>query len=156
MATVIPRLVESLHKRKVDPVISISELLLSFVAAYKDMPLQRRQDIFISLSSRIGAEEFLFALLVLLVNKYPDDGSVVDFATRLTAQQDCNTQLSVSSMQKPDDDSLIGHRRLKSISMFCSMREVQSLRCHCIYWMHLMSLSRTCCLYLHQSLERTT
>ncbi|KAL8793139.1 MAG: hypothetical protein Q9195_004251 [Heterodermia aff. obscurata] len=93
MMLVIPRLVESLHKRRVDPLISISELLLSFVAAYQDIPLRRRQGIFASLSSCVGADDFLFALLVLLVDKYPGDQGVIDFAARLTAQQGCRTQL---------------------------------------------------------------
>ena len=97
MKLVIPRLIESLHRRKVDPLISISELLLSFVAAYQDIPLQRRLDIFASLSTHVGADDFLFALLVLLVDKYPGDQSVIDFAARLTAQQSCRTQLKVSS-----------------------------------------------------------
>ena len=97
MELVIPRLVESLHKRRVDPLISISELLLSFVAAYQDIPLQRRRDIFASLINKVGAKDFLFALLILLVDKYPSDQSVVDFAARLTTQQGCRTQLTVSS-----------------------------------------------------------
>ena len=97
MATVIPRLVESLQKRKADPVISISELLLNFVAAYKDMPFQRRQDFFTSLIAIVGADAFLFALLVMLIDRYPCQQNVVDFAANLAAQQDCRTQLIVRS-----------------------------------------------------------
>ena len=134
MATVIPRLVESLHERKIDPVVSISELLLSFVAAYKDIPLQRRQDIFVSLTDRVGADDYLFALLVLLVDKYPDDRNVVDFATRLTAQQDCATQLIVSPVGNVySDEALIEDRRLKDTLKSCSIHRSQSPRCRCIY-----------------------
>lgn len=134
MATVIPRLVESLHKRKIDPVVSISELLLSFVAAYKDIPLQRRQDIFVSLTNRVGADDYLFALLVLLVDKYPDDHKVVEFATRLTAQQDCTTQLIVSPVGNVySDEALIEDRRLKDILKLCSIHKSQSPRSRCIY-----------------------
>ena len=120
MELVIPRLVQSLHKRRVDPLISISELLLSFVAAYQDIPLQRRQDIFASLSNRVGADDFLFALLILMVDKYPGDKSVVDFAAKLTAQQDCRTQLTVSSTVNTWHEKLLMRsRRLRNTLMYC-------------------------------------
>lgn len=134
MAAVIPPLVESLHKRKVDSVISISELLLSFVAAYKDIPLQRRQDIFLSLTNRVGADNYLFALLILLIEKYPGDNNVVEFATKLTAQQDCTTQLTVCSAKNVDnDETLIESRRLRNILKLCSIHKSQSPRCRSIY-----------------------
>lgn len=95
MESVIPRLVQSLHKRKGHPVISVSELLLSFVAAYKDIPPQRRQELFLSLTDKIGADEFLFALILLLVDKYPGRKSVVDFAAGLVERQTTTTQLVV-------------------------------------------------------------
>ena len=98
MSTLIPCLVESLLKRKVEPVIRISELLLNFVAAYKDIPFQRRQDLFVSLTKTVGADDYLFALLILLLDKYPGEHSVVDFAAELAAQQDCRTQLIVSNV----------------------------------------------------------
>ena len=100
MATIIPHLVESLYKRKVDPITGVSELLLSFVAAYKDVPFQRRQNLFTSLSNLVGADDFLYALLVMLLDKYPDQESIVDFATKLAAQHDCRTQLLVSLLLK--------------------------------------------------------
>lgn len=97
MARIIPHLVESLQKRKADPIITVSELLLNFVAAYNDIPVQRRRDIFTSLSTLVGVDAFMFALLIMLLDKYPGQQSVVGFATELAAQQDCRTQLIVSS-----------------------------------------------------------
>jgi U3 small nucleolar RNA-associated protein 10 len=96
MESVIPRLVRSLHKRKGHPVISISELLLSFVAAYKDIPPQRRQELFLSLANKIGADEFLFALILLLIDKYPSRKSVLEFAAGLVERQKITTQLIVN------------------------------------------------------------
>lgn len=95
MESVIPRLVQSLHKRKGNPVVSVSELLLSFVAAYKDIPPQRRQELFLSLTDKIGADGFLFALILLLVDKYPSRKSVLDFAAGLVERQRTTTQLIV-------------------------------------------------------------
>jgi len=96
MESVIPRLVQSLHKRKGHPVVSVSELLLSFVAAYKDIPQLRRQELFLSLTDKIGADEFLFALIMLLIDKYPSRKSVLDFAAGLVERQKITTQLIVS------------------------------------------------------------
>lgn len=95
MESVIPRLVQSLHKRKVPPVVSVSELLLSFVAAYKDIPPQRRQELFLSLTDKTGADDFLFALILLLIDKYPNRKSILDFAAGLVERQMTMTQLVV-------------------------------------------------------------
>ena len=100
MESVIPRLVQSLHQKKADPLISISQLLLSFVAAYKDIPNQRRQELFVSLIDKTGPNEFLFALVVLLIDKYPGRKKVLDFAAGLVTHQKVVTQLSVSFCQQ--------------------------------------------------------
>ena len=96
MESVIPQLVQALQKKKLDPVTGLSELLLSFVAAYKDIPQQRRQDLFTSLVAKTGPDEFLFAVLVLLIDKYPSRPNVLDFAAGLVAHQEIKTQLVVS------------------------------------------------------------
>lgn len=95
MDSVILPLVQSLHKKKNNAIIGASELLLSFVAAYKDIPQQRREDLFLSLSAKIGADDFLFALVLLLVDKYPGRTKVLDFAAGLVSQQSVTTQLRV-------------------------------------------------------------
>lgn len=112
MATIIPHLVGSLHKRKVDPIKSVSELLLSFVAAYKDVPFQRRQDLFASLGNLVGADDFLYALLVMLLDKYPGQESVVDFAAKLAAQHDCKIQLLVSLVLKRSSWSVADREKM--------------------------------------------
>ena len=134
MTTVIPPLVESLRKRKADPIVSILELLLSFVAAYKDIPLQRRKTIFTSLSNTIGAEEFLFTLLVLLVDKYHGDQNVITFAGKLTAEHDCRIQLMVCSTYPRFRKGLLTSiRRLRNTSTFYSTHETQNHQYRYIY-----------------------
>ena len=96
MESVIPQLVQALQRKKLDPVVSLSELLFSFVAAYKDIPTERRHDLFISLLAKTGPDEFLFAVLVLLIDKYPSRPNVLDFAAGLVAHQKVKTQLVVS------------------------------------------------------------
>jgi U3 small nucleolar RNA-associated protein 10 len=72
---VIPPLISSLREEKGTPVTGAAELLLSFVAAYEHVPPHRRKSLFTSLVQTLGPEDFLFALLAMLVDKYgPTDG----------------------------------------------------------------------------------
>lgn len=96
MESVIPPLVQSLRQAKSDAVTNLSELFLSFVVAYKDIPTERRYGLFISLMDKVGPNDFLFALLVLFVDKYPGRQKVYDFAAELVAHQNVSTQLIVS------------------------------------------------------------
>lgn len=93
MESVIPRLVQSLHKRKDGPFIGVAELLLSFAAAYEHIPTQRRLDLFTSLVNKVGSSDYLFALLAILMDKYPDDQRVVQFAVDLTSHYDVKARL---------------------------------------------------------------
>lgn len=93
MESVIPRLVQSLHKRKDGAFVGVSELLLSFAAAYEHIPAQRRLNLFMSLVDKVGSSEYLFALLAILMDKYPDDQRVVQFAVDLTTHYDVKARL---------------------------------------------------------------
>lgn len=100
MESVIPRLVKSLHKRKQNPIAGTMELLFSFVAAFEHIPSARRLGLFKSLADKLGTTEFLFVLLVLLLDKYPDDDMVRTFAADLTRAYDALTQLQVSGGER--------------------------------------------------------
>lgn len=95
MESVIPRLVKSLHKRKENPITGTLGLLFTFVAAFEHIPSSRRLSLFKSLADKLGTTEFLFALLVLLLDKHPDDEMVRTFAADLTGAYDPLTQLQV-------------------------------------------------------------
>lgn len=96
MESVIPRLVKSLHTRNENPTTGTMELLFSFVAAFEHIPLPRRLGLFKSLVDKLGTTEFLFALLVLLLDKYPDNAVVRSFGADLIGAYDALTQLQVS------------------------------------------------------------
>lgn len=96
MELVIPQLVKSLHQRKEDMILGTSELLFSFVAAFEHIPSQRQLDLFKSLTNKLGPIDFLFALLILLLDKYPDDPVVMQFTANLAGSYDVLTQLRVS------------------------------------------------------------
>lgn len=97
MDAVIPRLVQSLHKRKDSPLVAVSELLLSFVAAYEHIPTQRRLDLYASLVDKVGPGDYLFAFIAILLDKYPGNRSVLQFATVLTSRYSVKTRLQVKS-----------------------------------------------------------
>ncbi|KAL8803049.1 MAG: hypothetical protein Q9182_003419 [Xanthomendoza sp. 2 TL-2023] len=93
MDSVVPRVMESLRKRHRDPLAGVSELLLSFAAAFEHVPPQRRLGLFQSLMDMIGADEFLFALLILLQNKYPRNKRALQFSVDLLDCYDAQTQI---------------------------------------------------------------
>lgn len=95
MESVIPRLAVSLQKQKKDPMIGVSDLILSFVAAFEHIPSQRRLELFKSLADKLGAPNCLFALLTILVDKHSSDRKILDFAAELAGLYDIQTQFQV-------------------------------------------------------------
>ncbi|KAF3354038.1 hypothetical protein VdG1_00295 [Verticillium dahliae VDG1] len=90
---VVPPLMESLKKGKRNPIAGATELLVSFVTAYEHIPSHRKQDLFVSLVDTLGPEEFLFALLAMLVDKYGSGPSIASFAADLLAVYNAEVQL---------------------------------------------------------------
>lgn len=74
-----------------------SELLLSFAAAFEHIPTHRRKALFSSLIDKLGAEEFLFALLILLLDRHPKDESVTEFVEDFVGYYSPLIQLKVGS-----------------------------------------------------------
>ncbi|KAJ5042782.1 uncharacterized protein L3040_004175 [Drepanopeziza brunnea f. sp. 'multigermtubi'] len=93
---VIPPLISSLRKEKGNPVTGAAELLLSFVAAYEHVPPHRRKSLFTSLAQTLGAEDFLFALLAMLVDKYGVTESIKAFTSDLAGSFGVEVQLQSS------------------------------------------------------------
>ena len=90
---VIPPLILSLRKEKRNPVTGAAELLLSFVAAYEHIPSHRRRGLFTSLVQTLGAEDFLFALMAMLVDKYGASETIQTFAVELSSSFSVEVQL---------------------------------------------------------------
>jgi len=93
MESIIPRLIRSLQKRKNGPFVGTCELLLSFAAAFEHIPTRRRFPLFSLLVDKVGPSDYLFALLVILVDKYPNDRGVLQFAADLTNAYDVHVRL---------------------------------------------------------------
>ncbi|RDL40455.1 ARM repeat-containing protein [Venustampulla echinocandica] len=90
---VIPPLISSLRKGKANIVTGAAELLLSFVAAYEHVPNHRRKGLFTSLTQTLGPEDFLFALLAMLVDKYGSNEGIKTFSVELSSSFSVETQL---------------------------------------------------------------
>lgn len=90
---VIPPLISSLRKGKSDVLSGAAELLLSFVTAYEHVPVHRRRGLFTSLVQTLGPDEFLFALLAMLVNKYSATDRIKAFAVELASSFSVEVQL---------------------------------------------------------------
>jgi U3 small nucleolar RNA-associated protein 10 len=106
---VIPPLISSLRKGKNNIVSGAAELLFSFVAAFEHVPSHRRKGLFTSLVQTLGSEDFLFAILAMLVNKYGASENIKNFSIDLASSFSVETQLQsvlkylelVSDMLKP-------------------------------------------------------
>ncbi|PGG96383.1 hypothetical protein AJ80_09838 [Polytolypa hystricis UAMH7299] len=91
---VIPPLIQSLRNQKRDVVSGTSELLLSFTAAFEHMPSHRRLRLFDALITRLGPEDFLFAVFAMLANRYSMNKDVLNLMTSLAANVNAELQLS--------------------------------------------------------------
>ncbi|KAL4808206.1 U3 small nucleolar RNA-associated protein 10 [Aspergillus unguis] len=94
---VVPALIQSLRHQKRDVVSGTSELLLSFTAAFEHIPSHRRLRLFHALITKLGTEEFLFAVLAMLANRYSMDKAVLVLMTGLVSDATAQVELSTYS-----------------------------------------------------------
>jgi U3 small nucleolar RNA-associated protein 10 len=83
VARIIPPLAASLKKSGKDLISGAADLLLSFTAAFEHIPIHRRSGLFKHLVDKLGAEESLFAIVALLIDRYPDEPSLPMFISEL-------------------------------------------------------------------------
>ncbi|KAI9370858.1 hypothetical protein BJX61DRAFT_65038 [Aspergillus egyptiacus] len=94
---VVPALIQSLRHQKRDVVSGTSELLLSFTAAFEHIPSHRRLRLFHALITKLGTEEFLFAVLAMLANRYSMDKAVLVLMTGLVSDASATVELTTYS-----------------------------------------------------------
>ena len=93
VARIVPPLAASLKRKGKDLVSGAAELLLSFTAAFEHIPLHRRGGLFQHLVQTLGPEESLFAVVAMLVERYPTDDRVQPFASELMGAFSVNVQV---------------------------------------------------------------
>lgn len=94
---VVPALIQSLRNQKRDIVSGTSELLLSFTAAFEHIPSHRRLRLFHALISKLGTQDFLFAVLAMLANRYSMDKDVLTLMTGLVSDATPTVELTTYS-----------------------------------------------------------
>jgi U3 small nucleolar RNA-associated protein 10 len=80
---VVPPLVTSLRKKNKEVVRGASDLLLSFTAAFEHIPLHRRLGLFEHVTKTLGPNDCLFAIMAMIVDRYPTDNEARKFAIEL-------------------------------------------------------------------------
>ncbi|GAO16916.1 hypothetical protein UVI_02046440 [Ustilaginoidea virens] len=90
---VIPPLIESLRKGKNGPVAGAADILVSFATAYEHIPAHRRQELFVALVETLGPQDFLFALISMLIDRYDTSEGLLSFIVELFNRFDMKTQL---------------------------------------------------------------
>lgn len=91
---VVPALIQSLRNQKRDIVSGTSELLLSFTAAFEHIPSHRRLRLFHALITKLGTQDFLFAVLAMLANRYATDKDVLTLMTGLVSDASPTVELT--------------------------------------------------------------
>jgi len=84
---VIPPLLKSLQEQGGSLITAGAELISTFVASYKHVPVHRRLRLFQSLTETLGPAEFLFAVVAKLAGKYAigeGEGEVKEFVSMLS------------------------------------------------------------------------
>ncbi|KAB8079511.1 U3 small nucleolar RNA-associated protein 10 [Aspergillus leporis] len=94
---VVPALIQSLRNQKRDVVSGTSELLLSFTAAFEHIPSHRRLRLFHALITKLGTQDFLFAVLSMLANRYSMDKDVLILMTGLVSDASAPVELATYS-----------------------------------------------------------
>lgn len=94
---VVPALIQSLRNQKRDVVSGTSELLLSFTAAFEHIPSHRRLRLFHALITKLGTQDFLFAVLAMLANRYSMDKDVLILMSGLASDASAPVELSTYS-----------------------------------------------------------
>jgi U3 small nucleolar RNA-associated protein 10 len=74
-----------------------SELLLSFTTAFEHIPSHRRLRLFKALITKLGSQDFLFAVLAMLANRYASDKDALSLMTSLASGFEPELQLLVGS-----------------------------------------------------------
>jgi U3 small nucleolar RNA-associated protein 10 len=86
ISRVVPQLAASLRAKHKNLLTGVSDLLLSFTAAFEHIPQHRRMKLFSELARTLGPEDSLSAIIALLVDRYPTSTAQEKFVPELLLQ----------------------------------------------------------------------
>ena len=96
--SVIPPLVASFRRQKGSSLVGVSGLISSFVVAFEDMSADRRLDLFAALIDKLGPEDYLSILFIVLQDMYGDQEFVKDFVSGILLKHTAAVQFKVSGL----------------------------------------------------------
>ncbi|RGP72211.1 hypothetical protein FLONG3_6837 [Fusarium longipes] len=91
---VIPPLIGSMRQGQKDPIVGACDILVSFTTAFEHMPPHRRQGLFVALVETLGPDDFLHAIIGMLVDKYGPSDALLQFVIELLNHFSITTQLA--------------------------------------------------------------
>ena len=94
--SVIPPLVASFRRTKGSSLAGVSGLISSFVAAFEHISPDRRLDLFAALIDKLGPEDHLSILFIILQDRYGDQDTVKDFVSGMLLKHTAAVQFKVS------------------------------------------------------------
>ncbi|KAH8728106.1 U3 small nucleolar RNA-associated protein 10 [Phaeosphaeriaceae sp. PMI808] len=83
ISRVVPQLAASLRSKHKTFITGVSDLLLSFIAAFEHIPLHRRLKLFSELARTLGPEDSLSAIVALLADRYHNGKTHRKFSAEL-------------------------------------------------------------------------
>jgi U3 small nucleolar RNA-associated protein 10 len=95
VSRVIPPLVASLKKRSREVVPGVADVLFSFTAAFEHIPTHRRLSLFEHVVNALGPSDCLYAVIIMILDRYPTDQSARHFTSDLLNLFDSDVALSV-------------------------------------------------------------
>lgn len=101
ISRVVPQLAASLRAKHKNFLTGVSDLLLSFTAAFEHIPSHRRLKLFSELARTLGPEDSLSAIIALLADRHQNNKSHRRFSTDLLLVFDPIHTLDVSSRTIP-------------------------------------------------------
>jgi U3 small nucleolar RNA-associated protein 10 len=90
--SIVPPLIASFRKQKGGAIAGASGLISSFVAAFERLVPHRRLELFTALINKLGPDEYLFVLFVILQDRFRNQKFVTDFMHSMLAQYPALTQ----------------------------------------------------------------
>lgn len=102
ISRVVPQLAASLRAKHKNLLTGVSDLLLSFTAAFEHIPHHRRMKLFSELARTLGPADSLSAIVALLIHSYPASTAQKKFVPDLLLQFEPMVTLHVSRFPSLD------------------------------------------------------
>lgn len=95
---IIPPLIASFRKQKGGALSGAAKLIANFAAAFDHLLPHRRLELFTALTEKLGSEEYLYVLFVILQDRNGDKGVITEFIYTMMTQNSPVLQMKASTL----------------------------------------------------------